>query len=85
MRCLKNGVGADFGQSHVYPGDIYMCPKCRASFLFCNASSIHDKDYTSQELYVEVDEEEQKKHDIPEPSKEVSVLKQSWEAKRDAS
>lgn len=87
LRCLKNGVGADFGHGHVYPGDLYMCPSCKTKVIFCNANSIQDTDYTTQELYVEVDEEKQKMHDIPDALRDVTleIISDTWEAQRDAS
>lgn len=46
----KNGVGADFGHSHIYAGDRYKCPKCDQMILYTNArpylENPHHKHYS---------------------------------------
>jgi len=42
MKCEKNGVGARFGESHVYPGDLYVCPECGKKIVLTNKESVHD-------------------------------------------
>lgn len=34
MQCDLNGVGADYGDGHVYAGDRYVCPAYRF-YLWC--------------------------------------------------
>ncbi len=84
LRCLKNGVGADFGHGHVYPGDLYVCPACKSQVLLCNSNSVSDNEYSTQELYVKVDEERQKLFDIPVSAREqmLEMISDSWEATR---
>lgn len=52
MRCDKNGVGADFGNGHVYPSDRYKCPSCGQEILYAT-NPIYDKDHTSQDEYLD--------------------------------
>ena len=54
MRCEKNGVGADFGNGHVYPGDRYVCPVCNHHILTTNIAPTHDPDYRFQEEYLKM-------------------------------
>jgi len=44
MKCIKNGLGARWGEAHVYPGDQYECPECKASVLLCVSGSCMDLD-----------------------------------------
>jgi hypothetical protein len=41
MRCHKNSVGAQFGEAHVYPGDMFKCPECGMMIISTNACPIH--------------------------------------------
>ena len=52
FRCKKNSVGADFGNGHVYPGDLYQCGTCGAEILLTNVKPSHDPDYTYQDQYI---------------------------------
>jgi DNA-directed RNA polymerase subunit RPC12/RpoP len=52
MRCDKNGVGANFGNGHVYPADRFRCPRCGAMALITNRTSIYDPDLTKQVEYL---------------------------------
>jgi len=56
MRCDKNGVGADFGNGHVYPSDRWECPDCMKQILVTNPSPIRDEYYDTQEEYLEIDD-----------------------------
>jgi hypothetical protein len=42
MICLENGFGARYGESHVYPGDRYVCPKCYNEVITTNKEAVHD-------------------------------------------
>ena len=42
MRCVQNGLAADFGRGHVYLGDLYVCPECGARVMKTNDRAIHD-------------------------------------------
>lgn len=44
MRCTKTGKTAVFHGSHVYRGDEFECPKCKAKFMNCNQAPTHDPD-----------------------------------------
>jgi hypothetical protein len=50
--CTKNGVGADFGLGHIYPGDTFKCPKCGLGILATNSKPIFDPGHSSQDDYV---------------------------------
>ena len=56
MQCLKNGVGADFGFGHVYPGDMFECRFCGIKILATNRNSIYDPEHRTQEAYVLMEE-----------------------------
>jgi len=55
MRCSKNGVGADFGNHHVYPGDVFECPECGQKILAAS-HSIYDAEYKTQDSYIKIRE-----------------------------
>lgn len=54
MRCDKNGVGADWGNGHVYPADRYKCDFCGYTILSTNQNSIHDPDHETQDEYLDM-------------------------------
>lgn len=54
MKCAQNGVGADFGNGHVYPGDRFECPQCGQSILATNGTPTRDDNYTVQEAYLDM-------------------------------
>lgn len=56
MRCDKNGVGADFGNGHIYASDRYRCDTCGALILKTNATAGYDPDHQYQEEYLTMDE-----------------------------
>lgn len=47
MKCEKNGVGADFGNGHVYNSDRYWCRSCGATVMVTVRTPMHDPDYKS--------------------------------------
>lgn len=55
MSIDKIGVGADFGNHHVYPSDRYLCPKCGQTILFTNATPSLDPGYKHQSEYLKID------------------------------
>jgi len=52
MKAEKNGVGADFGNGHIYAGDRYQCPQCGAMILKTNATACYDPKHKNQEEYL---------------------------------
>lgn len=55
MRCDKNGVGADFGNGHVYPSDRFVCDYCKATILVTNRQPSYDPDYKFQDEYLKME------------------------------
>jgi DNA-directed RNA polymerase subunit RPC12/RpoP len=55
MRCDKNGVGADFGNGHVYASDRYKCDECGAMILKTNREPVHDPEHKWQDEYLKMD------------------------------
>jgi len=45
------GIGVDFGNYHVYPGDEIACGNCDYSFIASNDLPVHDKGYKSHKYY----------------------------------
>lgn len=54
LRCLKNGVGADYGCGHVYPGDLYICDSCGTKVLSTVGKPIFDPKYKTQDAYIKM-------------------------------
>lgn len=54
MQCIKNGVGADYGHGHVYPGDLYKCGVCGFELLSTVGNPTSDIKYEIQDLYIRV-------------------------------
>lgn len=52
MRCDKNGIGADFGNGHVYVADRYICKTCGNLVLSTNRTAMFDPDYKYQSEYL---------------------------------
>lgn len=52
MRCDKNGVGANFGNGHVYPSDRFKCPECGAMVLITVSNLIYDPGLNTQEEFL---------------------------------
>lgn len=42
MTVVKNGYGVRYGQSHVYPGDLFKCKSCNVEVIRTNKEPIHD-------------------------------------------
>jgi predicted RNA-binding Zn-ribbon protein involved in translation (DUF1610 family) len=42
MTCERTGLGVRFGQAHVYPGDMFKCPKCGAEIIVTSGQPTHD-------------------------------------------
>lgn len=57
MMCLKNGVGADYGHGHVYPGDSFVCKSCGIQILATNRGPIFDPEYSTQDAYIKMKED----------------------------
>ena len=55
MRCTKNGIGADFGNGHIYPTDKFECPECGIEVLDSgNQNAYQDPDHKIQQEYVDM-------------------------------
>jgi len=52
MKVDKNGVGADFGNGHVYCSDRYICLGCGATVLVALGASF-DPHHKLQDEYIE--------------------------------
>ena len=57
MKCTKNGVGASFGNFHVYPGDRYECPICGYEILATNTTPVFDPEYCNFKEYLKMSKE----------------------------
>lgn len=42
LKCIKNGIGARWGASHVYVGDVFKCRTCKSVILSTNANATYD-------------------------------------------
>jgi hypothetical protein len=51
MHVKKMGVGVDFGNHHVYPGDEIGCRICGLSIIASNDLPVHDDNYKSFTSY----------------------------------
>jgi hypothetical protein len=58
MRCIKNGIGADFGGGHVYASDKWGCDKCGAEVLRTNENAHYDPEYKNHDHYVKMKDTE---------------------------
>ena len=54
MFCAKNGVGADFGNGHVYASDMYRCPECGAMMLHTNENAVFDPNRKFYDAYLDM-------------------------------
>lgn len=54
MRCLKNGVGVDYGGGHVYAGDKFGCAGCGAEVIKCNVAPHQDTNYEFHDEYLTI-------------------------------
>lgn len=74
MRCDKNGVGADFGNGHVYPGDRYECDNCGYKILATTGVPILDLEHKSQHEYLEMAKVTQKICNVSQLAHAVGVI-----------
>ncbi len=44
MSCEETGLGARFGNDHVYPGDLFQCQSCGIRVIKTNKSPVHDQE-----------------------------------------
>lgn len=59
MSCDKNGVGASFGNYHVYPSDRYKCRICGYEILFTDHNNaVYDHNYQSFDEYFDIKKNE---------------------------
>jgi DNA-directed RNA polymerase subunit RPC12/RpoP len=59
MRCDKNGVGADYGNGHVYPADRFKCSTCGHEILATNRTASFDPENKFQDEYLDCRERNQ--------------------------
>jgi hypothetical protein len=59
---LKIGVGVDFGNGHVYPGDLIGCPDCGQTFVASNNQPVNDRKYTQFKMYFVAKEADNKEY-----------------------
>lgn len=74
LTCIKNGVGADFGNGHVYVGDLYRCPRCGRRILTTNAGSVYDPEYKYKDQYLPMDRNYRPPYEGTE--KDIRTIKQ---------
>lgn len=53
MTCVKNGKGVRFGHAHVYPGDMYECPKCGKQVINTTRVAIYDPEQKTDTIQME--------------------------------
>ena len=52
MSCHKTGVGINYGNGHVYPGDIYKCKECEFEMIVSEGRSVHDANLNIYSEYI---------------------------------
>ena len=52
LRCQKNGVAANYGNGHTYPGDLFECPECGTQVLLTNAAPYYDPELSAADEYL---------------------------------
>ena len=52
MRCEFNGIGVDYDNGHVYPGDLWQCPECKVQIIATIGRAIHDPCYDKHQRYL---------------------------------
>lgn len=52
MRCVRNGVGADYGGGHIYAGDAFMCPGCLWQIIKTTPSPHYDPEHKKHDAYL---------------------------------
>ncbi len=55
MKCMQIGLGVRYGESHVYPGDLFQCPKCHATIIVTNDNPVTDPDNRISTLQMDGD------------------------------
>jgi hypothetical protein len=53
MTVVKNGVGARWGEAHVYAGDKHKCLECGVEILNCNSLPSHDPKKTVETIQMD--------------------------------
>jgi len=56
MNCHKNGVGANFGNGHVYMSDRMECPVCKRHVLVTSKVPLVDPEYQTCDEYLTMKE-----------------------------
>ena len=52
MTVAEQGLGADYGNGHVYLGSIYACPACGMKVLSTNTNAIRDVAHQYARSYI---------------------------------
>jgi len=52
MRCVFNGIGIDYGNGHVYPGDVWWCPSCTIEITATTGQPTYDPEYNKYSKYL---------------------------------
>jgi len=52
MKCVFNGMAADYGNGVVYNSDVWQCPECNRQMLNANNYITHDPDYNLCKYYL---------------------------------
>lgn len=61
MSCNKNGIGASFGNYHVYSSDRYKCGICGYEILVTNSNATYDYNYQNFIEYFDMKDKKDKK------------------------
>lgn len=52
LKCIKNNVGIDYGNGHVYAGDLFQCSSCLFSVVSTNHNASYDPEYKYYDFYL---------------------------------
>ena len=52
LRVIAMRVGVDYGQGHVYPGDVLECPKCKNQIIYTIGVANFDPEYNAHQAYI---------------------------------
>ena len=52
LKCIKNSIGVDFGNGHLYAGDLFRCPECGYSVVSTNKNASYDPEYKYFDHYL---------------------------------
>ena len=55
MQCSKTGLGARWGNDHVYPGDAFKCSECGTEIISTNSQPVVDPNHNI--LTIQMDEQ----------------------------